>query len=578
MPDFAEERARDLVADERVASVAHEGLAGALYRPPPAARRGVAVVLCGPAGREARSAYRPLHLWAQRLSERGLTVLRYDHPGEGDSLSLPPGADQWRAWRRGLVSAAALARRHSGAAELVVCGLRIGATLALETAAEVQPQGLMLISPVASGESWLRDLRLACIVHAAPPTADGSLQVDGLRLSPATLQALEQAGPPAPPVTWRAAWLAAPPSARGVAERLGPAVTVRGFEGHAAFLKEPHVNEPPWPTFAAASAWLDGFAKAAPPGHLAAPLPAPEFRGDGWREAPVELGAGLRGVLTEPTGRRKPRAIIVGNTAADPRAGVGGFAARAARALAGEGWAVLRLDFAGLGESKTPDDQWRTHVYETSRIGDFKAACAVLQARGYDCVSLLGVCTGGFHAVEAVLSGEFDHAIAINSWLIWRPDSMPLERRSELARAEAAAVAPSGWPIARKLAAVRRRLRVLRASRAPDLDCQRIRGRLRAAGSRGAQIDLVFGRGDVAMRWMEADFGPNGAWLARQPGVNLTVRSGLDHALFSDVSQRKALEAICRLMKRAPRRSPRPAVIAAAAALASALDRRCGAV
>lgn len=515
----------------------------------------MAVVLCPPVGREARCAYRPLHLWSEALAQQGFQVLRYDHPGEGDSLQLPAQADQWRAWRDGLVHAADFARAHTGASRLVLCGLRIGATLALDAAAKVRPDGLVLLSPVISGEGWLRDLRLASVIQGAPETRDGAIEVDGLRLSPATVASLQQVDVRTVEPSWRAACLATPRSARELAQYLGPCAAVREFEDHATFFKEAHVNEPPCGVLEAATRWLERFAAEAPAA-AAAPAPRPpRFHSAQWRERPLSFGAGLRGVLTEPRGAPGRRAVIIGNTAADPRAGIGSFAAHAARALAARGMAVLRMDFAGLGESDAPDGAWRTHVYETSRLADFKAAAEVLRQSGYSDISLLGVCTGGFHAVDAVLEGAFDHAIAINSWLIWRPEHMPLEVRSELAQGsspDGAQSGPLGLAFGRLRASATRRLRTLVSAALPDEACRSLRARIRCAGRRKARIDLLFGRGDAAMRWMEGDFGFNGAWLARRRGVQVRICADLDHALFSRSSQACALREIFRFLDLEP--------------------------
>lgn len=532
--------------------VSFDGHAGAIHRPLGDARCGVTVVICAAVGREARCAYRPLFLWAEALAARGFQVLRYDHRGEGDSLDLDPAADQWRYWLDGVAQAADFARAYTGARQLVLTGLRIGAALALSAAEAVRPDGVMLLAPIPTGEAWLRDLRLAAAIQNAPPTSDDSIEVDGLRLSAATVRQLQAVDVASIAPSWRSAFVATTAAGRGMASALGPAVTSTPFEGYGKLFKEPHVNAAPARVFDLAATWLEGFAAEVGP-----PLPAPEpppaqLETDDWLERPVTFGDGLRGVLCAPKRATNTQAVIFGNTAGDPRAGVGGFATRACRALAAAGVAALRFDFRGIGESHAGGDG-RTHVYETERLGEFRSAATLMNQHGCGDIVLAGVCTGGFHAVRAVLQDEtFGRAVAINSWLVWRPGRQ-LELRSETAqgrlKAQPAPRPTSRW--ARLISgdldlggALLRRLRQAWSAWRPDRPCRDVRRDMRNASSRGARIHILLGRGDPSMQGLEADFGFDCAWLARLPGVSVSILPGLEHALFSVESQEKAVRGL----------------------------------
>ena len=285
-----------------------------LHRPADGSQARPALLLCAPLGRDARCAYRPLFLWANTLACLGFHVLRYDHRGEGDSQSLDEGADQWSTWIRGAIEAAEFVRSYAPTRELVVGGLRVGATLAAATAQAVRPDGLMLLAPFASGQAWLRELKLAAAVQSGVSRSSNMLEVDGLRLSAATVGALERTKQfvSANPV-WRAAFLASVGPKASFAKSLGPNLTHVPFRGYAKLFKEAHLNEPPTQLFEQAIAWLERFADAAhaipAPARVGAPSiipPDARLRGSGWIEEPVRFG-GLRGVLclpASPVGRR----------------------------------------------------------------------------------------------------------------------------------------------------------------------------------------------------------------------------------------------------------------------------------
>ena len=549
----------------RVRPVTFEGHFGSLHTPTREPGRGAAVLVCPPVGRDARCAYRPLFLFAEALAAQGFPVLRYDHLGGGDSMPLDAEADHWPLWAAGVVQAAAFLRTHSGASRLVVVGLRIGASLAALAAPAVRPDGLRLMAPTASGKAWVRELQMAAAMVGLAPPADGSVEIDGLRLSRATLDSVQSfelnrlARIAAP------TFLATPTPDPRLAQALGPAVTTAPFEGYAELFKEAHLNALPEAVFAAASAWLQRLAAETPVAAPAAAPPRAQLVGQGWSERPVAFGAGLRGVLCLPARRGPGPAVIFGNTGGDPRAGIGGFATRACRELAGRGVAALRFDFAGLGESESPGEAWRPHVYETSRTQDLLDAADLLASHGYDEAVVAGVCAGGYHALRALIEApRFCRAMAINSWLVWRAHD-PLELTRPIAPPRRrinvfALVRPSGWrrlltgevragaAFATLLRRARQRLRV----RPPDAIGRAARAEIAAAAERGARLLVLVGRDDESMDGLETDFGFRGRWLARRPGVTVTEAAGLDHGLFSLESQDVALAELLRFVGLAP--------------------------
>lgn len=122
-------------------------------------RRTTAVLLCNPFGEEATRAHRLYRVLASQLELAGHAVLRFDFRGTGDS----GGGDEQctvSTWLTDIELAAAELQRATGAAQLILVGLRLGATLAwLATArGSLRPRHLVLWDPVADGPAFGREL------------------------------------------------------------------------------------------------------------------------------------------------------------------------------------------------------------------------------------------------------------------------------------------------------------------------------------------------------------------------------------------------------------------------------------
>ena len=528
-------------------AVAFDGHMGALHLPEPEVARGVTIVICPAAGRDARWTYRSLFLWANDLATAGFHVLRYDHVGEGDSLELAAEADQWQAWMLGLSQAAEFSRSVTGNKRLLLAGMRIGATLAASAADRIRPDGLILLDPFMSGASWLRELRLASAMLAANETTDRLIEVNGLRLSSATIESLEQIDIRPTVSSWPLTLISSPTMTKSQITALGETVTAVPFTNYAKLFKDSHVNEKPQLLFEAVAQWLNQyFGDPQPSGPLPL-IPETKIQTPDWVETRVSFGAGLEGVLCLPTKNISPKAIIIGNTGADPRSGVANFATRTCRFLASKGIAGLRFDFRGIGESAEIDN---FHVYETDRTDDLRAADALLKEYGFPKTIIAGICTGGFHAVRAVLKDEnLPCAVAINSWLVWQAGT----RLDREALAESMRSVYLKAPVqARKwLRRIREKARMMLAPGLrslhrqffPSATTRLVRSEIKKACDRAARIHVIIGDMDHAREGLE-EFGKNGRWLSRQPGISVSTLAGIDHALFSRRSQKQVMDEL----------------------------------
>jgi alpha-beta hydrolase superfamily lysophospholipase len=510
-----------------------------------------------------------LRLLAERFAAAGIAALRFDYPGQGDSLDAAPDADAVPLWLDAIRAGRQRLMSELGLSRVALGGVRLGASLAYMAAEPEDP--LLLLAPVVSGRSWSAKLRFAAAQgrrDAGGVVDADALDADGLVLSPATCAGLACVDLLAPGAARGPTFLAL---AGKAPKALTPALWARvqsletvDFEGYDRLFVDPNDNEAPEPLFGAAVGWLSAHAPAG--GAAAAPRPCGRVLqqtlvGPGWREEAVAFGDGLVGVVTSPV-EDSPKtlvdAVVFLNTGGDPKAGIGRFAALAGRRLAAHGRMSLRFDFGGVGDSKEPEGVERVHVYETSRTRDLDAVHAFLKQRGVGRIFLVGVSAGGFHALWTTLRDDrFFAAYCISTIkLVWRSgDAITIGTR-RWGRATGAYLAdmisPKTWlriirgqvaigPIASSIWA--RLLAALKPERR-TVESRAFQRQVRAVADRGGRIGLLMGVEDAALDEVESHFGRGGRRFVRLPGMDLTVIEGLDHGLVYERSRIQALAAL----------------------------------
>ena len=561
-------------ASVTMAPVSFGGRFGWLHQPAMLAEGAAGVVLVSPLGRDARCVHRPMRLLADRLARAGYPTLRYDHLGQGDSLDPADDGDALPVWIAGVTAATSHLKNLTGVARIVLGGVRLGASLAALAAADGGVDGLMLFAPVVSGKAWLRELRLSGAMSgtaSAEAEQAGGLEADGLTLSPSTVKAVAAID------VKSVAWPGVPTLLFAQNEHvaaLGPRIDERGamlsahdFAGYDPLFEDAHSNQAPEEVFAQAIHWMrtafpidqdaDAFASPIPP--LASLAPP------GAMETPVTFGEGLWGVMTQPRVPNTSRgAVLFLNTGGDPRAGIGRFAALAARSLAAEGVASLRFDFPGVGDSADPADG-RRHIYEVSRAADVRAAMTLMAAQGFEDLTLAGVCAGGHHALLAAIADVgMVKVLAVSPVkLVWREgDSLAVGKRDQ-GRATAFYVGglanPETWKrlltgdidVAAVLKTLIGRVMGRLAARGDD-STKAFQDQIAAASARGVQARILVGIDDASLDEVETYFGPKGERMARLSGMSVTVAPGLDHGLARAESRAMALSELVALVN-APR-------------------------
>jgi pimeloyl-ACP methyl ester carboxylesterase len=134
-------------------------LFGALHEAETYAQRDVGIVICYPFGGEYVRSHRACRHLAVGLARAGFPVLRFDYRGTGDSSG--EASDSTMAdWRADIDCAIDTLRDRTGVDSICLAGLRLGATMAYEVAADHRNvDALVLWEPIVRGEAYLEDLR-----------------------------------------------------------------------------------------------------------------------------------------------------------------------------------------------------------------------------------------------------------------------------------------------------------------------------------------------------------------------------------------------------------------------------------
>jgi pimeloyl-ACP methyl ester carboxylesterase len=550
-------------------SIAFQGCAGWFYD----ARSTRGVVICAPLGLEELCGRRTLHLLAQRLAAAGLPTLRFDYRGEGDSTGDALDPDCLERWRQDARGAIAELRRLTGVEDIALVGMRFGALLAAEIAAEREDVShLALIAPVGSGKAYIREARILArliqtdgVPHETEMNSDfglagfilsdetsaaiGAMSADALQRRPAAeIMLVEEAGNRA------AAKIAAH------FEKLGAGVSRIEFPNYDLMMRDPALSVPADDILAPIADWLASGAQSGE--GCDRETPTKVLSEGGWVEEGVVFGAqGLAGFYCRPAERAARHNVVFAGPGNNHHVGWGRSHVEFARALAAYGVASLRIDYAGVGDSGGE----QTDIYADERTTDVEAAIAWLAERSPPDgdLSIIGVCSGAYHALRlavrdprikrAVLLNQQRYEVGLHHKLAWFAFSL----QARIVFAMEAPDAP-GWKVALLRAALgglyvlrrtgsllnRARRRLLSAGEQAGVAAETngAEQSFRALSQRHARVLLVHSPTDPAVPELERLMGPEGRRATALPGVTRVVLDGADH-LLSSRAARKTYEA-----------------------------------
>ncbi len=585
---------------QRMVPVSFGTCFGWLHAPAHNAHSGI--VLCAALGQEARHVHRQWRILADRLAGEGHAVLRFDYPDTGDSWS-EPGADTLDSWVESVGRAVAFLR-DSGACDITLLGLRLGATLAALATARfggghksneqvgqrARVDRLIMLAPVVAGRLYIREMRVLSRLAGRPgadaPASDtDGIEASGLRFDAATMRAISQIDLrrdlcpcPAPIMLLDPGDVNDCSSLVGELRQGSDDVSVAAFDDFAALISNAHTNVFPERSFAQIAAWLRETASLptlrdlTSMGVVAGESAASELvlHPPGVRERPCFFGAEQRlfGVLCEPMGaplRGHDLAVVHCNNGSNPHHGHGRFAVTSGRAMAEAGIATFRMDFAGLGDSAGGPNEERPHLFDAPRDAEISQALDLLEQHGYRRFVLTGICAGAYHAFHGALADPRVVGIyAVNlPKFRWPAGDDPDQVIAQSMHATSYYLGGMC-----RLETWRRLLcNDINVSRVASMLMQRMLRRIAAGvmipialrlGSpsgtgfprwamaalsrRGVRVHLLFGHDDPGVEDLVRCFGTKGRKLSRLAGCSIEIPNDVDHAI-SYTGVRQAVHA-----------------------------------
>jgi pimeloyl-ACP methyl ester carboxylesterase len=540
------------------------------------------VVLCGPHGYEDLCVHRHWRTLACRLAAQGFPTLRFDYLGTGDSAGDDSSPALVTAWVLSVRQAMQTLRDMAGVQDIALVGLRMGAVLASLAAEQGGVTALALLAPVASGEAFYRELRALALIavetrHRATATARpaGGLEAAGFIYTAETLTDLRALALAPPDIKLADSVLllnrsgaAVDPAFCARLAEAGAVVTEEVFHDFTALLRDADFSLYPEQGFGRVMEWLGTLpvSQAAP---VAAPASAARLALPHAEEMPVFVSRApdLFGVFCAPLRAAAGPALVFLNTGANRHIGTSRMTVTMARRLADMGFASLRLDVGGVGESDTPPGRTPAHPANPASVADVRLAMDWLQNRGFDAFILVGLCSGAKLALDTTLADtRVVGQILLNLQGFWKqsdPRDQFASRRTYMrlvrnpanwklvlqGKVDAAGILKSVF--SRSVSAIAMEWREMR-SRLRGQPSQRHDGiaAFRALAARGVNSQFIYVDEDPGMDELEPVFGRNGRRLAQVPHLSMLFLTEGNHVFSWEFSRIKLYAVVERALTR----------------------------
>lgn len=419
-----------------------------------------AAVIAAPLGYEQIHAHRSLRHLADHLAQHGISALRFDWHGTGDSAGVDEDPDRICTWQANLRDAVQLLQQQFLVQHISVVGLRLGATLAAATLNERDVVNLVLWAPVVNGRTYVREMmaldRTSEIAQPQVPGAHADLEPAGLTLCGRTahdISKIHLLQRPLPrcrtlivsrddvPVDQKL------PAAYAAARIPAEQISVPGF---SEIFASPHHGEVPREAIQEITKWLrksdstTSISANQQPNAVFIQEMTTSYRPEEparpsldirLRERALEISTQphLFGIISEPIvalPAERPTIILL-NAGAAYRAGPGRLHVHLARRLAAEGYRCLRLDVNGLGDSVADEEHRENNSYSSTALRDIDLTMQFLrQQKLGQRFALLGLCSGAYAAFQAAVSlsdASLIESILLNPLTFYWRDGMTIK-------------------------------------------------------------------------------------------------------------------------------------------------------
>jgi pimeloyl-ACP methyl ester carboxylesterase len=546
-------------------------LSGCLHLPPAALIPSIGVVVCPPFGYEAICSHRALRAFSMQFAQLGMPTLRFDYHGTGDSVGDDLQPQRVEAWIASIAAAVEHLRHSAKVDQIALVGVRLGALLAMAFASRRSDiAAVVAVAPVVSGRAYIRELKIlqtSLQLNPDPnaknlPLTTANREALGFALSEQTVVSLSTMDAADLPCVAPALLIVDRTdlgNTKGLAaiqQSKGATVTRQAVDGYVEMMLDPHKMKTPVAMLQATCDWLQALSptSASMPGvtfddqNSSALLTAATT----WTESNciVDSRMPLAAVTTQTNIKSADHAVLMLNAGAVHHIGPNRLYVRLARQLAVHGVASMRIDLAGIGDSSALLSRDENNVYAAGAVADVRAAVRVLR-QTYRRVSVLGLCSGAYHALKTAVAGEnFEHVVMINPLVFFWRDGMSLDSTESHVVADAQQYAASlksadKWKKLFRGDVNLRHVAHVVAQRAIQRGRFAVRDVARHVGVKVGDEDLGFDiqqivkRGDK-LHWIFADSDPGHELLVEQGGtvieklqkagrLSVDVINGADH-------------------------------------------------
>ncbi len=562
---------------------------------PHASPSDTAALLVSPWGFEDMSVRKFYREISEALAAQGISNLRFDLPGTGDSREADHDITL-DAWLTSVAQAAREIGRLSGASKIVLIGHGLGATLSMLAEPRIANlSGIALLAPVTSGRIYARETALWWKIIAADLglgpdyTETGALTIAGMTMPEtiaSTLRKIREADlklSRALPVL--AVCRQGRESDGALADALqsaGATVTRLPYDGFDQLVVNPLISRTPPRIVAELTRWVRSVAPAESAAGQPAPIPQSSLVGDGYSEKGLAFGESGRliGTFCAPEGETRGAPVLLVSTSYDRASAWANSGATMARDLARRGIPSLRFDAAGIGDSPSAPNDPAQMLYSKSLDRDVEAALATLKTLTGRAAILAGRCSGGYHAFHASIDNpNAAGVVVVNSYaFVWDGSQSVEEALKKVSRPlgdySKRAMNPETF---RRLmrsevdlnAAGRAILRVIVAkiynriepalgnlSAGNRLKAQ-IHADFKALADRGAPVVLAYGKHDPGIEQARMVFGSDFAGLKRYANTRFVSLGESDHNVTVPDAQKIVIDEIARVALSAAPEAPR---------------------